>query len=261
MQPKTEEFLNLLLWSADMLARPTFRNLTDSYESWAYRNGLMRQVATLQEQQLLERDASTATDRLYRLTVQGRLHVLGGRDPEERWARRWDGQWRLVLFDVPTGQNAQRERLRRYLRDKGFGYLQNSAWITPDPLEEERQILGGGKINVESLLLLEARPCAGESDADIVAGAWDFERINRRYERHLKVLEERPRGVPRNDATAKALLRWATMEREGWLDAVTNDPLLPGRILPSDYLGQRAWRRRVEVLRDAGRQLHTFKLS
>src|SRR2546430_13628957 len=112
MQPKTEEFLNLLLWSADMLARPTFRNLTDSYESWAYRNGLMRQVATLQEQQLLERDASTATDRLYRLTVQGRLHVLGGRDPEERWARRWDGQWRLVLFDVPTGQNAQRERLR-----------------------------------------------------------------------------------------------------------------------------------------------------
>ena len=42
MQPKTEEFLNFLLWSADLLARPTFRNLTDSYESWAYRNGLMR---------------------------------------------------------------------------------------------------------------------------------------------------------------------------------------------------------------------------
>ncbi len=30
MQPKPEEFLNLLLWSADRLARPTFRNLTDS---------------------------------------------------------------------------------------------------------------------------------------------------------------------------------------------------------------------------------------
>jgi len=25
------------------------------------------------------------------------------------------------------------------------------------------------------------------------------------------------------------------------LEAVTNDPLLPGRILPSDYLGQQAW--------------------
>ena len=62
----------------------------------------------------------------------------------------------------------------------------------------------------------------------------------------------------RNDGAAKALLRWATAEREAWLDAVTNDPLLPGRILASDYLGQQAWRGRVEVLRDAGRQLRTF---
>jgi DNA-binding transcriptional regulator PaaX len=136
--------------------------------------------------------------------------------------------------------------------------LQNSVWITPDPLTEERQILGGGKINVESLLLLEARPCAGESDAEIVAGAWDFERINRRYARHLKILDERPGGVLGNEAAARALLRWAATEREAWLDAVTNDPLLPGRILPSDYLGQPAWRRRVEVLREAGRQLRSF---
>ncbi len=69
----------------------------------------------------------------------------------------------------------------------------------------------------------------------------------------------RPGGALRNDAASKTLLRWAAAEREAWLEAVTNDPLLPGRILPSDYLGQQAWRRRVEVLRDASRQLRTFK--
>jgi DNA-binding transcriptional regulator PaaX len=122
----------------------------------------------------------------------------------------------------------------------------------------ERAILGGGRVNVESLILLEARPCAGESDAEIVAGAWDFERINRRYARHLTVLEERPDAALRNDAAPKALLRWAAVERQAWLAAVTNDPLLPSRILPSGYLGQQAWRRRVEVLRDAGRLLRTF---
>ena len=259
MQPKTEEFLNLLLWSAEGLMRPTFRNLTDSYESWAYRKGLMRQVAVLEKQWILERDNSSRNDRLYRLTAAGRLHVLGGRDPQERWGRDWDGQWRMVLFDVPTGQNAQRERLRRYLRAKGFGYLQNSVWITPDPLEEEKQILGGGRINVESLLLLEARPCAGESDTEIVAGAWDFERINRRYAKYLKVLEERPTPSLRSERGAKALLSWATTERQTWLDAVTNDPLLPARLLPSGYLGARAWERRVKVLREASGQVRTFK--
>jgi phenylacetic acid degradation operon negative regulatory protein len=219
---------------------------------------LLKQVSRLECQQFLERDATAPEDRLYRLTARGRLHVLGGRDPEAQWARPWDGQWRLVLFDVPMGQNAERERLRRYLRDKGFGYLQNSVWISPDPLVAEREILGSGKINVEALILLEARPCAGESDAEIVSGAWDFERINHRYARCLKMLKTRPGGALRNDAAAKALLRWAGAEREAWLDAVANDPLLPGRILPADYLGQQAWRTRVEVLRDASRQLRTF---
>lgn len=258
MQPKTEEFLNLLLWSADMLMRPTFRNLTDSYESWAYRNGLMRQSASLEKDHWLERDPDSPDERLYRLTWQGRLHALGGRDPQARWSREWDGRWRLVVFDVPTAHNTHRTRLRRYLREKGFGYLQKSVWITPDPLEEERQILVGAKINVESLLLLEARPCAGESDAEIVTGGWDFEGINRRYARHLKILEERPGTALRNDAAAKALLRWAAAEREAWLDSVRNDPLLPAKILPLNYPGQQSWRRRVEVLREGGRQLRSF---
>ena len=208
---------------------------------------------------MIERNPAAPDDRVYRLTWQGRLHALGGRDPQVRWSREWDGRWRLVLFDVPQTMNSHRARLRRYLRDKGFGYLQNSVWITPDSLEEERQIMGGGKTNVESLILLEARSCAGESDAEIVAGAWDFERINRHYARHLTLLGQRPGGTLSNGTTARALLRWAAAEREAWLDAVMNDPFLPERILPADYLGLQAWRRRIEVLREAGRQLRSFK--
>ena len=238
---------------------PTFRNLTDSYESWAYRNGLFRQVAILEQQKILERNPASPDDRLYRLTRQGWLHALGGRDPQAKWSRKWDGHWRLVLFDVPTTQDSHRVRLRRYLHSKCFGYLQKSVWITPDPLDEERQILVGGQVDVESLILLEARPSAGETDAEIVTGAWDFEYVNSRYARHLKILNDRPRGTIQNEGAAKTLLRWAATERGAWLDAVRHDPLLPERILPSAYLGRRAWQRRVDVLREAGRQLRAFK--
>jgi len=241
--------------------RPTFRNLTDSYESWAYRNGLLPRVSLLEQKQLLERDSGKPPDRVYRLTAKGRLHALGGRDPQERWSRDWDGRWRLVLFDVPVARDSDRKRLRRYLAQRGFGCLQNSVWVTPDSLEQERRILVGGKINVESLILLEARPCAGESDAEIVAGAWDFERINERYVRLMKTLDERPTAVLRNDAAARALLRWSAAERQAWLAAVTNDPLLPARILPDKYLGRTAWSRRVGVLREASRQMRTFKIE
>jgi len=259
VKPKTEEFLYLLLWSADVLMRPTFRNLTDSYESWAYRNDLSRQLATLEQHQLLERDPKTPGDRLYRLTEQGRLHALGGRDPEAQWSRHWDGRWRLVLFDVPMEQHAHRNQLRRYLRAHGFGFLQGSVWVTPDPVHGERDILTGGKINVKSLLLLEARPCSGESDAEIAAGAWDFGTINTHYVRHLKLLDQRPDGSLRDNAAAKALQRWAAEERAAWHAAVEIDPLLPKSLLPPDYLGCRAWQRRIKVLRQAGQQLRTFR--
>ena len=98
---------------------------------------------------------------------------------ESRWRRDWDGRWRLVLFDLPVAHGTARDRLRRNLRRCGFGYLQNSVWISPDPLGEEMASLVSSRASVESLVLLEARPCAGETDEEIVAGAWDFDAINR----------------------------------------------------------------------------------
>ncbi len=259
MQPKTEEFLNLLLWTAGTLMRPTFRNLTDSYESWAYRNGFFRQVAMLERQQLVEHWPGAPTDRLYRLTEKGRLHALGGRAPETQWSRHWDGLWRLVLFDVPVEQRVRRGRLRRFLRARGFGCLQGSVWATPDPMRGEREILAGGEIKVESLLLMEARPCSGESDAEIVAGAWDFCAINRHYARHLQLLEDYPDGSIHDNISARMFQRWAVDELTAWHAAVEMDPLLPKQLLPPDYLGCRSWRRRIEVLPQVARKLCDFR--
>ena len=254
MGPKTEELLNLLLWSAEMLVNPSSRKLFESYEGWAYRNGLLVQMGRLEQRKWVTRKSRERSDRTYRLSAQGRLHALGGRDPEERWARAWDGRWRLVIFDIPSGQNAEREWLRRYLRGRGFGCLQNSVWITPDPMEDERRTLARGAINVESLVLLEARACAGESDEELVAGAWNFDRINERYLRYLKILRAGPGRNPKNEAAAKRFFQWMSEEREAWLHAVTIDPLLPARVLPDNYLGQKAWRRRLQVMGDrAGR--------
>jgi phenylacetic acid degradation operon negative regulatory protein len=259
VKPKTEEFLYFLLYSAEQLTRPSFRNLDESFEGWAYRNGFLDQIAALERQRFIERKSGNPEARVYRLTTRGRLHALNGRDPEARWSRPWDGRWRLVIFDLPTTQNTERSRLRRYLRDKGFGYLQNSVWITPDPLDEQAKTLRGAKVDVESLILLEASPCAGESDAEIVAGAWDFDVINQRYARYLKILKEKPIGKLTNKERAVTMRHWADAERAAWRDAVNSDPLLPERLLPPGYLGRRAWQRRIEVLRKAKRDLQTFK--
>jgi hypothetical protein len=114
--------LNFLLWPPEAPARPAFRNLTYSHESRAYRNGLLKQLSRL------ECGATSSDCRFCRLAAQGPLRALGGRNPKSEWVRPWDGQWRLALLDAPKGQNALRERLRRWLLDRDFGCLQKGVW-------------------------------------------------------------------------------------------------------------------------------------
>lgn len=259
MQPKTEEFLNMLLWTLDTAMRPTFRNLSESYEGWAYRKGILRQADTLARRGYLEWRSGGATDaRVYRLSERGRLHALGGRDPDYEWHRPWDGYWRMVLFDIGEDQAVQRDRLRRYLRSQGFGYLQHSVWISPHPLDNEKRSVAGLSADVESLILLEARPVAGESDQEIVRGAWDFGAINQRYAEHLKILDARPREPVLAPDAARKLRDWARRERCAWLEAVSSDPLLPRPLWPSGYLGPRAWQRRQKEFRSIGKILSRF---
>ncbi len=250
---KTEELLYLLLWSADQLCRPTFRNLTDTFEQWTYREGFHRQLWKLERRQFLESQVGPGKQRFHRLTERGRVLALGGRDPVAAWNRPWDGQWRMVVFDLPETRSATRTRLRRFLRDHGFGYLQNSVWITPHPLGPLMEPWAAAGQGVESLITFEARPCSGESNAAIVTGAWDFERINVLYAKCLAVLEQAPGPRPLSGQAAAPLRRWARAEREAWRDAVSDDPLLPRPLLPEGYLGQRVWRQRQEVLGQAAR--------
>ena len=122
----------------------------------------------------------------------------------------------------------------------------------------EKEILAGSRVTVESLIFLEARPCAGESDEEIVAGAWDFPAINRRYAQHRKVHNERPAGAIRDATDAAAFRNWADAERLAWLAAVTPDPLLPAALLPADYPGRNIWRERINILRLAAEQMRAF---
>jgi hypothetical protein len=45
--------------------------------------------------------------------------------------KRWDGRWRVVLFDIPERRRGVRNRLRLFMQEYGFVRLQDSAWIYP----------------------------------------------------------------------------------------------------------------------------------
>ena len=58
----------------------------------------------------------------------------------------------------------------------------------------------------------------------------------------------------REEALFALALEKPAAKRAAWLDALTIDPLLPARLLPANYLGQTAWRRRLHAMGKTARQ-------
>lgn len=50
--------------------------------------------------------------------------------------RRWDGKWRVLIFDVPERKRALRDSIRATLRANGFTRVQNSVWVYPFDCED-----------------------------------------------------------------------------------------------------------------------------
>jgi DNA-binding transcriptional regulator PaaX len=51
--------------------------------------------------------------------------------------KKWDGKWRLVMFDIPEQYKAGRNHLTYKLKMLGFKQLQKSAWIFPFECRQE----------------------------------------------------------------------------------------------------------------------------
>ena len=55
--------------------------------------------------------------------------------------KRWDGVWRIVIFDIPNKRNAGRETLRSKIKELDFYQLQKSVWVFPYPCEKEIEFI------------------------------------------------------------------------------------------------------------------------
>jgi len=188
--------------------------------------------------------------RVLRLTDAGRRDAMGGIDPEVAWARPWDGVWRVVAFDIPEAAEARRTRLRRRLHEFRFGWLQNSVWISPDPIVAFRAGLDESGIEPDSLTYFDARCAGGEPPAALVRAAWDFEKLAHSYANYHQILQLRPSSVT---GTQTAWLRWLQAEHRAWRLIARRDPFLPEILLPADYGGRAAWTARARAFADFAR--------
>ncbi len=75
----------------------------------------------------------------YEATMEGKRWMLkyALEDLSVPTPKKWDGRWRMVIYDVARHKASLRNLFRNTLKRLGFYNLQESTWIYPYPCEKE----------------------------------------------------------------------------------------------------------------------------
>lgn len=94
---------------------------------------------TARRQKLIEYVADKEGKTIIRITKKGesKLRTFAIDSMEIAKPAKWDGKWRLVMFDLPIRFSKARNALRYKLKKLGFVQFQKSVWIHPYPCQDE----------------------------------------------------------------------------------------------------------------------------
>jgi DNA-binding transcriptional regulator PaaX len=73
----------------------------------------------------------------FRLSEEGRkkLNYNALDDDTTLVSNNWDGNWRIIILDLPEERKSEREALRYLLKKAGFICMKNSVWLSMYPYE------------------------------------------------------------------------------------------------------------------------------
>ena len=126
-----------LMPNVPIALRPLLRALTKK-SHLSKSTSLIRSITYLKRKHLVSA-AQKGDQHILTLSENGRKKVLQFNVDRMaiRKPRRWDGYWRIVLFDIPEKRRLGREALRSKLKQLGFHQLQKSCFIHPFECKSE----------------------------------------------------------------------------------------------------------------------------
>lgn len=102
------------------------------------REHLKQEIRNLYRSKLVSIKQNVDGTSTLRLTDKGKVKALTYRfDDMEIKKEKWDGQWRMVIFDIPEKQRNARDSLRWKLKELGFYELQKSVFVFPHECKNE----------------------------------------------------------------------------------------------------------------------------
>lgn len=173
----------------------------------------------------------------YRLTGQGENQIVRDFPLMALRKKPWDRKWRIVVFDIPEKSRKTRNYLRAKLCELGFGMLQESVWISPfDILDDLREYIKNINLEENVFVFMAGRAFIGD-EKNLAKNIWRLENINQKYKDTISKWQEKEAKL-----LGKERQKLIKKIKDGFLEILINDPLLPKELLPNNWSGEKARR-------------------
>jgi len=117
-----------------------WRILKEVAQAWKEINEkkLRKEIKELYRSKLVTKKENPDGSYAVVLTEKGKLRVLTYHFKKMRIEnKKWDGKWRMVVFDIPEKKRKGRDALRGELKKIGFYELQKSVFVFPYECQDE----------------------------------------------------------------------------------------------------------------------------
>lgn len=138
---------------------------------------------------------------------------------------KWDGIWRIIVFNIKEIERYKRDKLRNYLIKIRFAPISDGVWVSPLPILGVLNDFSDGIIYIEGKL-------QKKEEEKILLYHKIFE-INNEYGRLCMALK-RARNLHEHDTIP--------VFRSQFLDVFAIDPQMPLELLPKNWMGEKAKR-------------------
>ncbi|MFD2638727.1 phenylacetic acid degradation operon negative regulatory protein PaaX [Piscibacillus salipiscarius] len=181
----------------------------------------------------------------YSLTEQGKARMEEASKRIYKFeSQKWDGYWRMLVYNIPENKRSLRDELRKELVWSGFGNLSNSCWITPNPLDEQIHRLVDKYEIADYITYFKSTYEGMSTPQSLVDKCWDLEDVNQKYSDFIKEYSEKyyiDKNLIEKGAISDGacFVKCASLVHQ-YRKFLFIDPDLPEELLPNQWLGNSA---------------------
>lgn len=145
----------------------------------------------------------------------------------ENCKNKWDGVWRLLVYDIPEKERGKRDRLRLYLKNLGFGKIQGSCWVSPYDFSGQIHAFCANLNILRYICLYEGKFFAGKNTDVLVEEVWGLNKIHRQYQEFIELCESSQEKIRKNDILPHECCKVYFKIYSAFSELTRNDPFLP----------------------------------